>query len=214
MAEDKVVVVHLRMPGKNDNRSDPFWEFGSFGITHCHADNLMNPKRVTELLGVRFAFAQGGNLGTRLVFLTPPIHQAIPYKDRSEMLWKPHLMPFRYEPAPLLIDNAGKSDFRLLKRSLKGVLRNTWVGRFSSKFRSRRHPLGQAEALEVITIYQSCRKSGGQECIAQNYVDALPVRRAPVSQAEREAAYDGYGDKAGKTLTKKEFSCRPKRNIC
>jgi hypothetical protein len=221
MAETKVVIVHLRRPGKKDKRSDPFWEFGSFGITRCHASNLLNPKRVSELEGRRLAFAQGGKRGTRLVFLTAPIHKAIPYKDRSEVLWNPHLMPFRYESAPLLIDNSAGSDFPLLRGSFKNVSRTTWVGKFASKFRSRREPLENAEARELISRYYSHRKKYGQKSIAKNYVDALPRHSAPLSSAQREKKYEKYCEKAGRAMTSPRSCCgrqklsnMQKRNPC
>ena len=40
MEQPPVFIVHLRRPKKNDPeemRSDPFWEFGSFGCTGCHS---------------------------------------------------------------------------------------------------------------------------------------------------------------------------------
>src|SRR5205814_8322552 len=63
----------------------PLWEFGSFGCTGCHNRNLMNPNRLTELSGARLAFAQNGDLGIKLVHLTPPVsvvHHG--FKGRSE----------------------------------------------------------------------------------------------------------------------------------
>jgi hypothetical protein len=69
MSAARVIVVHLRQPKRGDpgeSRSDPFYEFGSFGCTKCHSRNLMHPRRAHELDGARFAFAQGGRLGFRL----------------------------------------------------------------------------------------------------------------------------------------------------
>jgi hypothetical protein len=45
----KVVVVLLRQPRKDisEMRTDPFWEFGSFGLTGCHQRNLLHPKKAT-----------------------------------------------------------------------------------------------------------------------------------------------------------------------
>ena len=70
-----VIIVVLRQPYNypNEKRSDPFWEFGSFGSTKCHYTNLMNPKKAHELEKKRFAFAQGGHEGFKLVYLTPPL---------------------------------------------------------------------------------------------------------------------------------------------
>ena len=208
MKESNVVVVHLRRPReKTDLRSDPFWEFGSFGITTCHAKNLLNPKRVNELVGVRLAFAQGGKHGIQLVFLTPPIHEAIPYQDRSEVLWTPHSMPFRYGAAPLLIEKSGRSDFPFLKHSFKEVSRRTWEGKFSSKFRSRRKPLAQAEAEELIQMYEIYRIRSGKKSIAQNYVDALPRHLDPVEAAERQRKYEGYREEADRASKTRRVPC-------
>ena len=45
MPGKKVILVHLRRPrSRSDKRDDPFWEFGSFGITGCHARNLLHPE--------------------------------------------------------------------------------------------------------------------------------------------------------------------------
>ena len=90
MSATRVIIVHLRQPVRGDPsemRSDPFYEFGSFGCTECHLKNLMNPRRSHELEGVRFAFAQGGTLGFRLVHLTPPArvvnHRAATFEELS-----------------------------------------------------------------------------------------------------------------------------------
>ncbi len=75
MAEVNVYFVHLRRPRNlNDQRADPFYEYGSFGCTGCHSKNLLHPRHAEKLNGARLAFVQGGNLGSRLVFLTPPIN--------------------------------------------------------------------------------------------------------------------------------------------
>jgi hypothetical protein len=143
MLKSRVVVVHLRRPhlsNPKEMRSDPFWEFGSFGLTGCHSKNLMNPKKSLELNGVRFAFAQGGHLGMRLVYLSPPI-KLTQHGSLCEAIWQPHEMPFKYSEAPLLIDRAGQTHFPLLKRFLKLTDRGSWLGRFSSRFRSRRQRL-------------------------------------------------------------------------
>lgn len=214
MADTKVVIVHLRRPGKNDRRDDPFWEFGSFGITHCHAKNLMNPKKVNELMGVRLAFAQGGRQGTRLVFITPPIRKTIPFRDSSEVLWNPHFMPFRYEAAPLLISKDGKTDFPLLRKYIKTTARTTWAGKFSSRFRTRRRPLEPAEAQELTKTYENHREATGRSAIARNYVDALPASLPPLSRAEREVAYEKCREGAGKPPTRTTSACARKVGTC
>ena len=76
MTASKVIMIILRQPNSNnpmEMRSDPFWEFGSFGCTKCHQRNIMNPEKSKELIGEKFAFAQGGVEGFKLVFLSPPV---------------------------------------------------------------------------------------------------------------------------------------------
>src|SRR5438552_2689740 len=110
---ERVVVVHLRRPVRSDPeemRSDPFWEFGSFGLTGCHSKNLMNPEKLSELNGVRLAFAQGGELGMRFVYLSPRV-KTTRHAGLCEATWKPTKMPFRYPEAPLLIGNDGQTRF-------------------------------------------------------------------------------------------------------
>ncbi len=203
MREPRVIIVHLRRPNRskpNEMRSDPFWEFGSFGLTGCHAGNLMNPKKASELAGTRLAFAQGGKLGMRLVYLSPPVH-ALPHgnskKKICEAKWHPATMPFRYDKAPLLIDRSGRTDFPGLKITLRKVKRNGWIARFSSKFRSRRRPLQAALARELIGIYKSLRSTATPEAVAKTYVDGLPYV-PPKKDRNREATYRRLREKAGR----------------
>ena len=47
----RVFFVVLRQPrSKEDLRSDPFWEYRSFGRTGCHGRNLLNPKTAAKRL--------------------------------------------------------------------------------------------------------------------------------------------------------------------
>ncbi|MGB8932232.1 MAG: hypothetical protein WCC48_13395 [Anaeromyxobacteraceae bacterium] len=68
---DRVHIVMLRQPGSyvGEARTDPFYEFGCFGLTGCHSTNIMGDKKAA---GGRIAFAQGGRGEVRLVLLTPP----------------------------------------------------------------------------------------------------------------------------------------------
>jgi hypothetical protein len=176
MSRHRVIVVHLRQPRRsdpNESRADPFYEFGSFGCTKCHARNLMHPRRAHELEGARFAFAQGGRLGFRLVLLTPPA-MVVHHADRCELTWAPAMMPFRYSLAPLLVDRDGGSDFPGLVGMLGGILRDTWPARFSSAFRSRRHALPSEVATEMCRVFDRARAKGVSDQFAVSYVDALP----------------------------------------
>ena len=120
----RVFLVHLRRPGRDDLRADPFYEFGSFGCTTCHYTNLLHQNHAEELKGARLAFVQGGKLGSRLVFLTPPIREVRKWRklDRgkwirfTEVKWKPGKMPFKYEQAPILVWNSHPTQFSLVKK--------------------------------------------------------------------------------------------------
>jgi len=177
MKTTNVIIVHLRKPKKSnlkEMRSDPFYELGSFGCTKCHSRNLMHPHRAHELDGVRFAFAQGGPLGFRLVHLTPPV-QVVVHIDRCELVWTPADAPFRYDAAPVLVNADEKElDFPLLVADLKPILRKTWPARFSSAFRSRRAPLDESVAAEVARVFDRKRAKAKPEMLAGSYVDTLP----------------------------------------
>lgn len=173
---DRVVIVHLRQPRRgdaNEMRTDPFYEFGSFGCTGCHRKNLMNPKRLHELDRARLAFIQGGMGQFRLVMLTPPV-QSIKHTGVCELKWEPTHAPFRFEEAPLIIDRAGNTDFPALKHLIRLADRTTWPARFSSKFRSSRTPLRSDVAEEMCRVYRQMQAHAGPECFATGYEQALP----------------------------------------
>jgi hypothetical protein len=190
--EHNVFVVHLRRPkSRRENpkemRSDPFWEFGSFGITKCHRTHLMNRRHVHELEGARLAFAQGGKQGTRLVHLTPPV-KIIEHPDCIEARWTPKEMPFRYASAPILISNQDDSDFPEFGASIEIEGRRTVEGQFSSNFRSLTKCIESRLAGELIKIYTRKRRQAPQSAIASGYADALPWR-PPTIDPDRKATY-------------------------
>lgn len=212
MSAPKVVVVHLRRPHMSEPgemRTDPFWEYGSFGLTRCHSRNLMNPRRAEELNGVRLAFAQGGESGMRLVYCSPPIRIVL-HGEICEATWQPTAMPFRYLAAPLIIGNDGKTDFPLLKNFLKATNRNGWQARFSSRFRSRRMPLEAKLSDELTRVYVEILRSAPPSALACRYVDALPCR-PPKVDLERESTYSGLLSAARTRVTRK---CKSKRINC
>jgi hypothetical protein len=198
MAENRVIIVHLRRPGKNldESRSDPFWEFGSFGITGCHKENLMNPKNASRLEGVCFAFAQGGKQGTRLVYLTPPV-EIVPHRSCVEAKWLPPKMPFRYDSAPILVSNSQESDFPVLTAGLTAVRRSTLEGKFASKYRAAATDLDDELAKELIQIYEE-RRVDPDSAIARAYVDALPWS-PPRPDSDRKETYKKMERKAGRS---------------
>jgi hypothetical protein len=187
-----VVVALLRQPRShdmNEMRSDPFWEFGSFGLTGCHKTNLMHPRRIGELAGARVAFVQGGDAGFKLVYLTPPVTPT-PYADRSQINWQPDpAMPFRYERAPVVIAPDGRTDLPLLLPIFKDVRRSGWMGRFASKFRTRREPLSPAQARQMIDVWTSWNGAADPGHFAHIYTDALPYS-PPKTDFGRRETYD------------------------
>lgn len=210
MTETKVVVVHLRRPrlsNPKEKRSDPFWEFGSFGLTGCHSKNLMNPNKSSELNGVRFAFAQGGRLGMRLVYLSPPV-KIVRHGDLCEATWKPSEMPFKYLAAPLLINKDEQTSFPLLKRFLKETRRDGWLGKFSSRFRSRRRLLEMKLSEELVQVYENQRKSSRPSAISRHYTDALPYL-PPTVDEDRESTYSECLEAVRERGIQ---SCKPKRS--
>ena len=169
-----VVIIMLRQPKKNnpgETRSDPFWEFGSFGCTGCHRRNLLSPKRAKELAGMRLAFAQGGPEGIKLVHLTPPV-SVVRHSIGFELKWAPAEMPLTYKSAPIIVDNGKHSDAKAILHEIKGVYRSTPVGKFASKFRARREPVDLELARELERAYKKCRRRKG--AIAKHYKDAMP----------------------------------------
>lgn len=193
MPPQQVVIVHLRRPGSEDSRDDPFWEFGSFGLTGCHAKNLLSPGNAPELAGKRLAFAQGGREGTRLLLLTPPV-SVLSHGPSFEVRWdKPQSgMPFRYDESPILVQNASESEYRsdfprTAHRYANGI--RPPEGQFASSFRARVRPVEQVCAREVIRVYERLRKKALEGHFARKYHEALPW---PIScpRQHRRAYYD------------------------
>lgn len=199
---DKIIICTLREPHKGDCRRDPFWECGSFGRTGCHNRNLMNPNKGHELPNTRIAFAQAGPSGRKLVFLTPPIQRA----ERQgvgnllEIVWEHGAdnMPLRYDSAPTLVPRGDEGDwhFPAMKDVLARARRSTPYAKFSSKFRSRRAPLGWNKsetelAQQIVTVYGQYRKKGN---IAENWWQAAAnegrQEHNPNPDCDRRKAYD------------------------
>lgn len=192
MAEPKVLFVHLRRPRSaaedpEERRDDPFYEFGSFGCTGCHSSNLFNPRHAEDLAGARLAFVQGGPLGFRLVFLSPPV-TVQKWHDRCEARWTPADMPFKYSEAPVLAYNKGRSDFPLVDQFARRADRTTVEGGVSSRLRSRVQPLPAAMAKQLISVYEHLRDAAPDSAFAATYDEALPYP-PPVTDRDRESTY-------------------------
>lgn len=188
MAAPKVFLVHLRRPGPNDARTDPLYEFGSFGCTKCHCTNLFHPRHADELRGSRLAFLQGGNSGSRLVFLTPPITVKV-WLGNCEGRWTPPEMPFKYSEAPILVANDGSSDFSLIEQFARETDCATLESGLSSRLRSRSSPLPADLARQVVSVYVRHRKEKEPSAIAEHYYEALPYVK--VIDRNRKQTHNG-----------------------
>jgi hypothetical protein len=191
-----VFFVHLRRPKSkpDERRDDPFYEEGSFGCTGCHSSTLFSPRHAADLEGARLAFIQGGPLGHRLVFLTPPVTVRV-WSDRCEARWTPAEMPFKYSQAPILICNNGNTEFPLVKQSAQNSQSSTRDGRprsleerLSSRLRTPVHPLSAEIANEVIAVYTRRRAETMPSAISTSYEEALPWQ-PPIIDRDRAATY-------------------------
>lgn len=175
MCDEVVYMVQLRRPDKFDPkemRTDPLWEFGSFGLTGCHHKNLLSTNGHAIIEGARFGFAQGGDEGFKLVFVTPTI-SVIHHANLNEARWESPLMPFKYVSAPLLIDNGGASDFDFVPGLISNVKRRTWMGKFTSKFKASKTPLSKDNSASIVLGFQKYLY-GHRFDLSENYTDALP----------------------------------------
>lgn len=192
MAALKLFFVQLRRPHRastnpDERRDDPFYEFGSFGCTGCHSSNLLHPRNADNLAGGRLAFVQGGPLGSRLVLLTPPV-TVRKYQDRCEVKWKPAEMPFRYERAPVLAWNSGRSHFPLVEQFAAKTRRRTIEGGLSSRLRTLKREASTGMANQIIRTYERLRRASGEDAVALTYVEALP-HDPPVIDVHRRVTY-------------------------
>jgi hypothetical protein len=192
VARPKVIFVHLRRPRNGrDTRDDPFYEFGSFGCTGCHSDNLLHQDNAKELEGARLAFLQGGHDGSRLVYLTPVITVKV-WHRQCEARWTPAEMPFKYSKAPILAHNNEPGDFYLVEQFAQGADRKTVEAGLSSRFRSRKMALGAEMANEVIQVYESIRSVASESDFATTYDEALPKTPFQLDRCNRKETYDSH----------------------
>jgi len=207
-------IVTLRTPeSMNDRRSDPFWEFGSFGCTGCHKKDLMRIINAKQLLNSKLAFAQAGNEGRKLVYITPIItnvyelYDPIKKEEFCEVKWKPISMPIKYKYAPLLINKKGDTNFNLIKEYIRDINSNKWLRRFYYKIRNdvRAKPalsLHKEIAGELEELYTNIREDDCQEVIANNYIEALP---RPINKDFLNTRIDTYKKTINKLKVKKSY---------
>lgn len=190
--EQKVFIVLLRRP-KNDPsemRSDPFWEFGSFGLTGCHVRNLLNPNKIARLENSRLAFVQGGSEGFKLLLITPGIKINL-VKNKIEAKWRP-IKPFKYSTAPFIISNDMETDFPYLTNYFLNNDRSTLEGKFASSFRSRTKPLEDEDAIKIIQDFEEYYIKTPASYKILKYWEALPAQ-PPKVDATRRNTYNQLG---------------------
>ncbi len=192
----RLFVVTLRRPRKCDQRTDPFWEFGSFGCTGCHRPNLMHPKNCQIRNEDRLAFVQGGHLGSRLLLVTPPVkridHPGGSPNGTIELRWHPGQKPFRYGRALSLFESPAPSRpgmFPRLANSVVHTKRPTMDAKFASRFRARARPLEPELASELESRFNAAVKRADNSDFISRYEDALPWCDCPNSVAERRRDY-------------------------
>lgn len=182
-AASPVILVMLRQPrSSEDPRTDPLYEFGSFGLTGCHNGNLLKGDAAQ---GARLGFVQGGPRQMRLVMLTPPV-KVVHHRGGSEATWSPARLPLRFDAAPLLAGADGRSDVPGMIAALRGGARSTLSAQFASNFRSRVKPLEPKLAAAIVEAWE--RASADRRAWAKRYDDSL-VRPLDSPELDRERSW-------------------------
>lgn len=194
-SEKDLYLVFLRQPRAAktlDKRSDPFWEFGSFGLTGCHSRNLMHPKNVHRLNGQDIGFIQtgffGGVRGVRIVNIVT-VESVVCHLDVCEVKWDPTNLPFKFSSSLLLLDNNGYYLSEDLKKMVNSVNRQTPVAKFSSKFRTRSFPVPENVKNDILLNFGALKKQSKAEDIVDFYWQAIG-REPPVLDQDRSKTYE------------------------
>jgi hypothetical protein len=181
MSSGRVFVVYLRQPKSlKDMRDDPFWEKGSFGRTGCHSKNLLSRRCRIKPGHDSVLFAQGGPGCIRAMALvevekiSPFLKSGEPGDEGRELRWDPKLGilgPFVFESAPLLIDSAGRTAFKVFKREHLALTDGKgWLASTASRFRARAEPISPDATSEVVRVMSTWRGKP-----ALNFHEALPL---------------------------------------
>jgi len=216
---ERLFPVLLRRPrGRDDARTDPFWEFGSFGLTGCHRQNLLHPENSRIRDGDRLAFIQGGPIGSRLIFVTPPVRVRNYLSGKAvvakEICWRRNNRPLRYsEIAPLLADSEVDAPKALpeLRRFLANVSRTTAAGKLASRFRARCEPLDIGLAAELIKAFERAYLAARKEDFIRVYTDAMPGIHTEFAATNRRREYDKLRADQEFVGIHREVRCRPKK---
>lgn len=211
----RLFIVFLRRPGKDDRRTDPFWEFGSFGCTGCHDDNLLNPKKRHLETDDRLAFVQGGPQGCKLLLITPPVKRKDHGTTKVEIRWDRSAKPFRYASAraPVLTKPGMKNSVLVeLGKLVNTANRSTASGKLASRFRTRCQPLDGKAAQELLRLFERARDGAAPADFIEHYTDALPRPDYRLSMKERRREYADLLAKLNASPS--SARCRPERRGC
>ena len=176
----------LRRPtNKSDEmRSDPFWEYGSFGLTGCHDKNLLSPRNLEKLHNGRLAFVQGGKDGFKLLLVTRKVEAKI-VNSSVELKWKP-IKPLKYIKAPTIISNKKDTDFLYLQKYFLNNKRSTLEGKFASAFRARTNPLEVEDAIKIIKDFGEYYSKTPSSFKISKYWEALPYAPPKIDTTRRD----------------------------
>jgi hypothetical protein len=139
---------------------------------------------------------QGGQLGARLLLVTPPVkridHAGGTPKGRVELRWDSARKPFRYECAPSFFESPapGKAGlFPRLTGSLAHTNRSTMDAKLASRFRARTSPLEPELARELESGFNAAVKHAKKSDFVVRYEEALPWCDCPSSASDRRRDY-------------------------
>jgi hypothetical protein len=149
---------------------------------------LLHPKNCKIRNGDRLAFVQGGQLGARLLLVTPPVervhHAGGSPKGIVELRWDSDRKPFRYDSAPSLFEPRAPGRAGLFPRladCLAYTDRRTIDAKFASRFRARTRPLEPELARELETEFNAALKRAEKSDFIARYEEALPWCDCPSS---------------------------------
>jgi len=198
----RLFVVYLRKPcRKTDSRDDPYWEFGSFGITGCHSNLTKNAELGVGEVGTddRLAFIQGGRYGCKLILVTPAVSRKRYGKTGVELCWSKVSIPFCYDSkhAPMLAGpEMPEVNLPELGKLVNKTNCTTAMGKLASCLRSSCKPLDKIVADELIKIFEEAKKKGSESSdFIKEYYDALPSKINLLTKEQRKHKYKSAKEK-------------------
>ena len=150
---------------RNDMRTDPIYEIGSFGSTGCHSDNLLSEKGRKEKRirkGDKLVFVQGN----KVVFITSPITRLDRFGKYNVTIWNPNWRSKARRP--LKLKHSMKLDLshaRMINPNIKNLKK------ISSHLRAYTKPIGSSH--KFISDYEDFVKKQkakyGDEIFVEHY---------------------------------------------